>query len=252
MIRSTKELSVEYLTEFLDAYEYGEDAKCAIINDLKALIACKSAKEKINAVLEAYTDESFPFVEYLDDVKPYFAEAGVGEYEGNLIFIAHLASTMRKLYAKHGVDDDIWFDTMRDLKYKAYECILIHKVWGTFVPTWYRHFFAVRIFAFGRLQFEEKAFGRCATVKGIEMNESTPVLSVHIPTTGTPLSRESFSESYKRALKFFKVFNSSKRWPNIGRCPGGSSFPMHQQNEQATVTLFSQIVYYWQSICIWI
>ena len=204
MIRSTKVLSVDFLTEFLDAYEYCEDAKASFTKDLKALIACDSAREKINEELGSYVDKDFDFVASLEAVKPCFSEAGVGEYQGSFIFVAHLSSTMRELFAKYGIDDAIWFDTMRDLWYKANECILIHKVWGTFVATWYRHFFAIRLVAFGRLQFEEKPFGRVATIKGVVMDENTPVLSVHIPTTGTPLDRASFSESYNRAIKFFK------------------------------------------------
>ena len=204
MIRSTKELSCEYLREFLEEYEYPGEAIESLLSDLKTLMSSDEARVGINALLLEYRDESYDYLGSLSKAKGFFKIAGVGEYQGSFIFVAHLASTMRELYAAQGIGYDIWFDTLMDLKYKAFECILIHKVWGTFVAFWYKCFTEVRIVALGRLQFEKKLLGMVGTVKGIELREDTPVLSVHIPTTGTPLDRESFTKSYAMAIEFFK------------------------------------------------
>ena len=228
MIPSTKRLSEEYLRAFLDAYEYPEEAKLALCRDLGTLMASPEVKDKLDELIASYTDVSYDYPGALAQAKELFSLAGVGEYEGSFIFVAHLASTMKDIYLKNGISYDIWFDTLRDLKYKALECILIKKVWGTFVANWYVHFTECKIVAFGRLQFEEKLFGRVATVKGIEMNENTPILSVHIPTTGTPLDRESFSKSYAKAVEFFKdrYFHGE---PVKFFCASWLLFPRHKE-----------------------
>lgn len=229
MIRSTKKLSREYLCEFLADYDYPEEARVEVLANLERLLADDGATERINALLESFRDKSFDFVSTLASAKEAFEMAGVGEYEGNFIYIAHLASGARDVYRLDGHTDEIWFDIFRDLKYKINECHTVHGVWGNFVPTWYRHFTSAKIFSFGRLQFEETLYSHSATeVDGVTLEEGTPVLSVHIPTTGTPLDRASFTDAYRRAAEFFRqrYFGGGKV---IFVCRSWLLYPRHKE-----------------------
>ena len=98
MIRSTKKLSREYLCEFLADYDYPEEARVEVLANLERLLADDGATERINALLESFRDKSFDYVSTLASAKEAFEIAGVGEYEGNFIYIAHLASGARDVY----------------------------------------------------------------------------------------------------------------------------------------------------------
>ena len=227
MISSTKVLSREYLTEFLDAYEYDPAAKVALLEALDTLLSCDSAKEKINALLAEYVDENFDYSGCYERAKPVFKEAGIGEYPGAFIFVAHLSSTMRQLYAVRGIPDSVWFDSMRDLKYKTKECILVKKEWGIFATSWYAGFFRLRTYALGRLQYEKRKFETNFTIDGIELTPETPVLYIHIPRSEEPLTPESAHKSYALAKEFFKdrYFGGG---PCIICCSSWLLYPEHE------------------------
>ena len=227
MIPSTKVLSREYLTAFLDAYEYEADAKEALLSALDKLMSNNAAKEKMNAILAEYVDDNFDYSGCFSKAKAVLKEAEVGEYPGTFIFVAHLSSTMRQLYAERGIPDSIWFDTMRDLKYKAKECLLVKKQWGTFVGFWYAGFFRLKIYALGRLQFDQRKFETNFTVDGIDITTETPVLYIHIPRSEEPLTPESAHKAYEMAKEFFKekYFGGG---PCIFCCSSWLLYPEHK------------------------
>ena len=227
MIRSTKKLSVEYFTEFMDAFGYAEEAKEQLTASLKSLIACDDTRVGIDEILEEYRDESFNYNDALKRARNLFPKADVGDYPGCFIFIAHLASTLRELYKEKGIPDSIWFDSMCDLKYKAKECILVKKHWGTFVSSWYSVFFNMSTFALGRLQFQKRLFDAEFTLDGVELKPDTPALYVHIPRTETPLAPDEVHKSYAMAKEFFKD-SYFKGAPCVICCSSWLLFPEHE------------------------
>ena len=105
---------------------------------------------------------------------------------------------------KGNIDEIIFYNTMRDLRYKLEECRLVRGKYGTFVPWWYKGFFEMKIFALGRLQFEINYTWFDCEVDGKHIPKDTKVLSVHIPRTGTKLEHCLVEDSYRRAADFFK------------------------------------------------
>ena len=119
-----------------------------------------------------------------------------------LLFICH-SKQLRVAYAKKGIEDRFWSDTVEELKAKLFECYKVYGVWGTFAPTAFNRTFHMRSFVLGRLRFDPDTFGRIYDKNGIVFNEESTVIMVHIPRTGTPLTPSACEASYREAIAFF-------------------------------------------------
>ena len=140
----------------------------------------------------------------LSDTKTLAEKCGISSYSAYMLLFICMFERLHKLYFEKGIDDTIFYDTLRDLRYKLEECKLVHNQTGTFVPKWYKGFFEMKIFALGRLQFEINHIWFDCEVDGKTIPKGTKVLSVHIPRTGTKLDHSLVLESYEKAKRFFK------------------------------------------------
>ena len=128
-------------------------------------------------------------------------ETGIHSYTVDMIFLLLAAYPLRYLYLQKGIDEKIYIDTLKDLKYKLMECKKLHGVWGTFVgQRWYPRFFRMELFALGRLQYETKPFAMESYKDLLKKDE--PVCNCHIPSSGT-LLKEDVIASLKQAYEFF-------------------------------------------------
>ncbi len=155
-------------------------------------------------IIERYNDETFDFAKTLEDIKSLALKKDICEYTAYMLLFICLAPQLHEQYIQKGIDHKIFYDTMCDLKYKLEECKFVHNKVGTFVPSWYKGFFEMRIFALGRLQFEINHTWFDCEVSGIKIPKGTKVLSVHIPRSEVRLSHDLVLDSYDRAAEFFK------------------------------------------------
>jgi hypothetical protein len=128
---------------------------------------------------------------------------GYSYYALQLLMFQLFAEHTKELYTEKGIDTAIWYDSVCDLKYKAFECKAVYGVWGTWVASWFPRFYNLTRFALGRLQFEVDPFRRTYEKNGLVLNEESPVVNVHIPRTGTRLDAASCEDAYRRAQAFF-------------------------------------------------
>jgi hypothetical protein len=95
--------------------------------------------------------------------------------------------------------------TVKDVLYKYRECKNVYGVDGIFAWEWYESILQLKNFSLGRLQFEVKEFRLDAYEKdGKTVKKGDIVLSVHIPSTGEPLSKALCEDSYAKARAFFR------------------------------------------------
>ena len=114
------------------------------------------------------------------------------------------ARALKERYQAAGIAEEIYWDTMRDLRWKFDECLAVHGIPGTFVASWYYGFFNMSRFALGRLQYEHRGFDMDEyTCAGITLRRGDDVLNCHIPSSG-PLTEESRLDSYRRAWEFYQ------------------------------------------------
>ena len=155
-------------------------------------------------IVKCYDKENYDFNTMLTETKTLAENKGINVYTAHMLLLLCLTPMLHNKYKQKGIDDKIFYDTIRDFKYKLEECRLVHNVNGTFVAAWYKGFFEMRIFELGRLQFEINHTWFDCDVDGQYIPKGTKVLSVHIPRTNTRLEHSLVKDSYKRALEFFK------------------------------------------------
>lgn len=155
-------------------------------------------------IVNRYSEEKFDFNLMLEDTKLLAESNRICTYTVHMLLLLCMLPELLRKYIEMGIDIEIFYDTMQDLRYKLEECNLVHGKCGTFVAKWYKGFFEMKIFSLGRLQFEINHTWFDCNVNGYTIPKNTKVLSVHIPRTGTPLNHDLVVDSYKKARVFFK------------------------------------------------
>ena len=170
---------------------------------------CKSLNKKIEALINEYLyPEAHDFGKLFDKVKPLSIIYGVKEYTLSFVVLVYAAEIMHNRYKEKGLPDELFWDTIMDLRYKFDECVDCKEVYGTFVPWWNTGFYALRRFCLGRYQYDMSTFDKddFVTSAGITVKKGDKVLGFHIPSSGVPLTDEIRHDSFKKAYEFFKDY----------------------------------------------
>lgn len=142
------------------------------------------------------------------------SEFGENVFTLNLVFLLNNTEELFNRYKKEGISEEIYWDTMEDLRCKLFECMECEGVPGLFVPGWYNGFFKMKRFALGRFQYEVSDFeyeGGYTTKNGHFLKDGSDIINFHIPSSGVSLTDEVRFDSYKRAFNFYKhMFGGDK------------------------------------------
>lgn len=158
---------------------------------------------EFNALIDEFLAQPSELNTILEQLKALGKKVGENEYTLNMAFLIGACPTLREWYAQKNIDEEIFWKSIEDFKWKLIECKNCEEVWGTFVPGWYRGFFEMTRFGLGRFQFEEVGFDADSYEKlGHKLQRGDRVINFHIPSAG-PLTDEKRIESYKLAYKFF-------------------------------------------------
>jgi hypothetical protein len=195
----------EYTLNFMRELGFDTDAINSLYCDIKKIYANDNAKEIFSKAVSEYENNINTDYTALRESADAAGElVGVNAYSAELLLFICLSKHLRKLYKERGISDRIWFDSMSDLKWKLWECKAVKGSWGSFVAGWFPRFFNMTRFALGRLQFETTTVNDNCTVNGKEIRAGMKALSIHIPRTLTPLTKESRLDAYKQAAEFYK------------------------------------------------
>jgi hypothetical protein len=128
----------------------------------------------------------------------------IHEYTLHFVFLINCTDILFENYKSNHIDEQIFWDTMEDLRYKLIECHDVMGVWGTFVAGWYADFLNMKRFALGRFQYEERLFEEETYNKnGKVVNKGDRVYNFHIPSSGKPFDTAARIASYRKAYEFF-------------------------------------------------
>ena len=175
----------KYLAETADMILKKDEAK-------KLLFSCET--DYFGDEDGDYTDKTLDMVSVL---------TGVHIYTVYFVFLLCMAERLKHDYMNAGLEENLYWDLMRDLKYKLDECYAVHKIWGTFVFSWFRDHYRMKRFALGRFQYIKMPFPYEKYEYGdICINRGDTVYNFHIPSSG-PFPRDLRIDSYKRAFDFF-------------------------------------------------
>ena len=193
-----------YAIDFMNELGFDADAVEALSCDLEKMLSNPEAKAIIEECVSLY-EESVrrDYGEFFPKIDKAAELSGVHKYSAELLLFILFSKHLRKLYRERGISDRIWFDSMSDLKWKLWECKAVKGMWGSFVAGWFPRFFDMTRFALGRLQFETCTIGDDCIVRGKEIKRGMKGLSIHIPRTMTPLTKESRLDAYRQAIEFY-------------------------------------------------
>ncbi len=194
---------LSYLHAFFNTFAYEtEDAAylCEVYTRITQNEEAHRCLEQAMALYEAMPCDHAKIVALADDIARLLP---LHEYTTELLVYICLSRSLHERYRARGIEDEVFVDTLLDLRYKLEECKAVKGVIGSFVASWFAGFFDMTRFALGRLQFEIISFGEHYEKDGKVLTPDSAVINVHIPRTGTPLDQASCEEAYRRAALFF-------------------------------------------------
>ncbi len=195
-----------YLKEFFEFYNYPENAVKEFIGAYEKL----EGNENLSFLLENFYKDTSIGMGKVENLMDEAAEVcGVHKYTAKFLFYALLSKELKEVYKKRGFDEQIYIDSMEDLRYKAVECFDVYGVWGFFATTWFYNFFRLECFKLGRLEFEiiglnlDNLDQNEFTVAGRTIKAGMPVINIHIPSSREPFNKQARLDSYDKAYHFF-------------------------------------------------
>lgn len=195
----------EYLKGFFEIFTYPEEACAELMRAYEIVESNAEGKHEFEVLLKIYADnKDCDYQGLLDEMVVLSEKLGIHKYTGQLLLCICLSRKLKEYYVEEGIDEEIWFRSVCDLKWKLIECKCVYNIWGTFVAFCWDRVFNISRFAFSKLQFELTVFKENYEKDGLLLNPESPVINVHIPRTGTRLDRESRLQAYKEAAVFFK------------------------------------------------
>jgi len=147
-------------------------------------------------------DEAVSEQDIVQKVREKADELSIHRFSLALYILLRSTEPLYEKYRERGIDEQIFWESIMDIKYKLDECKAVHDIWGIFVLFWYPGFYRMTRFAFGRLQFDLTSYNWETYEKnGVTVKKGDPVLDCHIPSSGK-LTREMCWDSYRRAVEF--------------------------------------------------
>ena len=161
------------------------------------------AGNKIFDLAKAYMKGEIAFGEAIEKAHLLDGE-DLHKYTINTLFVIECLPFLLEKYREKDVSEEIFINSMKDLKYKLDEAYKVYGVFGVEPIAWYERFLDMRRFALGRLQFNVAEFEEDdTTIKGYPVKKGDFVLACHIPSAG-PLIPKMCIESFNTAYEFFK------------------------------------------------
>ncbi len=196
--------------------------------------------EKYTQIITPYLkNKDADLVKLYQSAHAFANEKGVHEYPTWLTLYICLSKKLKDYYNDQGLSQELYNNTVKDIKYKANECKAVYGMWGIAVPFWMIGFFNLTRFGLGRLQFEIKTFNKEYAKDGVILTKDDKVINVHIPRTQTRLDRESLDDAYLKAKEFFKSEFIGKH--TVFVCHSWLLYPKNKEVLKPTSNIFSFI-----------
>lgn len=227
-----------YLESFFNEFEYKKEDSAFLLSEFDKILNNEETKAIWEEAISIYEkDIDCDYKEIIAMADNVALKLYMNEYTVEFLIFASLTKHMREVYKEKGIEDEIFKNTIQDLKYKLLECQEVKGVTGTFVAEWFSGFFKLTRFALGRLQFEIKEFGNDYEKDGYRLTPESKVINVHIPRSLTPLDEKSCDEAFMMAKEFFE-----KETGGVGVfvCHSWLLYPEHKEilNEKSNVYRF--------------
>ena len=198
-------LNKEYLNDIMQRLRFPEEARRQLLELYDLLNADSTGAAELESIINDYlADDICEPSEALSRADDLAQRLGQSEYAVQMLFWLGCTRLLLPRYREQGFEDEVFYDSMADLRYKLLECMECKGVAGTFVGGWFHGFFAMARFAVGRFEYDLTALSADYTAPdGTVYKKGSPSLNCHIPSSGIPLTDEVRFDSYRRAYEFF-------------------------------------------------
>ena len=189
----------------IDVEKFGE--KCSFLPEaIGALTAAANLLEQqdgADVVFEKCREQLFNQTnDPWKNIDNLSKKTGIHHFISHQLFLIYCAQTTEVRYQEAGYSEELYWDAMKDLKYKMEETYQIYGVWGVYCGPWLVSFILLKCFCLGRLQFEILPSEFHYELAGHTLRPHDPIVNVHIPSFGK-LAYEDVLDAYSRAAKFF-------------------------------------------------
>lgn len=221
---------IDYVKQFIAYYDYPEEAVNEILKVQQALDTNKDLGDLFDGLMNALKKNLISFRQVDQTLEDLDGKWGIDYRTLIFVFLINATKWVKEMYAFRGVPEQAFFDIFDDFKWKLQECHQVEHAWGTFVAGWFARHLEMRIFRCGRFQYELSEYWRDEDYEGPEgivITKGTPMLDMHIPSSGIPLTDEVRLDSLKQAYAFFK-----DRFPDgimKVQCGSWLLFPKHRE-----------------------
>ncbi len=217
--------SQAFLKEFTRKIDFPAEAQEVYENILQRILTESDYVGGIISSADLFRNQKYK--EAFDAADRLADEMGIHRYTLSMLLLILCAEPLLLQYREKGVPEEIYWNSMKDLRYKLLECHKVYGIWGTFVRDWYPRFYQVDRFALGRIQYEFSVLQlEDYEIKGITVKTGDKVLNMHIPSSGA-FTEEMRLDSYKKAYAFFNSEFGGKAIPMV--C---SSWLLYQGNKE--------------------
>ncbi len=194
-----------YSTSFMEKLEFPEDAQRYLGQISEALERDGELYNEMNVIIKQFFDRDHtPFEEISERLNHLAHKADIHHYTIHFMFFMYSSQILKSSYQKAGISEEVFWNSMLDLRCKLIECYNIHGIWGTFVSNWFPGFYKMQRFGLGRLQYEYEVFQHeNYQRKGFTVHKGDRVYNLHIPSYGS-FTRNERMASYRKAYEFFK------------------------------------------------
>lgn len=184
---------------------FPNDAQVIFLDALDRISVDPVATVWFKRLIEQYeiSDTACDYNRMIADMNAMGEALNINEHTMDLLLFLCLCEPLRTRYIERGIEENVWHNSIMDLRYKLEECYLVQGTVGSFVAPWFAGFFDMTRFALGRLQFEIVYTRKDYIVGGINIPEGSPAINIHIPRTGTRLDHNEVLDSYLTAADWF-------------------------------------------------
>lgn len=169
----------------------------------------KGFSKKFDSIYNEYMfPEAHDFGKCMDKLDRLAICRGVNKYTLQMVFLLAASERMHELYKERGLSEELFRDTIMDLRYKYDECVDCKEAHGTFVGSWDTGFYNLTRFKLGRYQYDMSTFPKDDYVSsaGVKIKKGEKVLGFHIPSSGVSLTDDVRLDSFKKAYEFFPEY----------------------------------------------
>lgn len=199
--------NTQFIQDFMKRYEYPEEA----IKEFTRVLQRLDDEEKFGKEFDIFVNgymypEADGLREALDGVSALAEKYEENDCTMEFVFLLLCAPILKERYDEKGIDEQIFWDSANDFRYKLMECIECEGVPGTFVAGWNDGFFKMERFAYGRFQYEVCTYmDEEYTLKnGKVLKPGDKYVNFHIPSSGVSLTDDVRLDSYKKAYPHYK------------------------------------------------